>query len=251
MDPDLHSKAFSSRFGMPDLSKRSEAIEIMDDLNCSGPVIPQTLRELEFINKWLGGNAITLNGLNKVLSRCSKSTLKIADLGCGGGDMLMLISQRLKKKNIDGDLLGIDANPNIIAYAENHTKADSSIRYKALNIFSEEFRRENFDLVFATLFFHHFTREELVGLFAHLKQVTSCGIVVNDLHRHPLAYYSIRLLTRLFSKSDMVKNDAPVSVHRGFSRNELKEILSAAGITNYSLSWKWAFRWQLIIYTGR
>lgn len=236
---------------MPDLSKRSDAIEIMDDLNCSGPVVSQTLRELEFINQWLGGNAVTLNGLNKVLSRCSRPKLKIGDLGCGGGDMLMLISQQLKKKNITGDLLGIDANPNIIAYAEQRTKSEASIHYKALNIFSEEFRKENFDLVFATLFFHHFTRKELVELFSHLKHVTSCGIVVNDLHRHPLAYHSIKFLTRMFSKSDMVKNDAPVSVHRGFLRNELTEILSAAGITNYTLSWKWAFRWQLIIYTGQ
>jgi len=234
---------------MPDLSKRSEAIEIMDDLNCSGPVIAQTLQELEFINKWLGGNAITLNGLNKVLATCSKPELKIADLGCGGGDMLLLISQQLKKKNITGQLIGIDANPNIIAYAREHTASDKSITYKALNIFSEEFQRERFDIVFATLFFHHFTRGQLIDLFTHLKNVTSCGIVINDLHRHFLAYHSIKLLTSLFSKSDMVKNDAPVSVHRGFSRAELKEILHEAGITNYTLAWKWAFRWQLVIRT--
>lgn len=236
---------------MPDLSKRSEAIEIMDDLNASGPIIGQTLRELEFINKWLGGNAITLNGLEKILSSCSKPAVTVADLGCGGGDLLMLISRELKKKKITGNLLGIDANPHIIAYAQNHTASDTAISYKALNIFSDEFRQLKFDIVFATLFFHHFTREQLIDLFAHLKRVTACGIVVNDLHRHPLAYHSIRLLTSMFSKSEMVKNDAPVSVHRGFSRKELKEILHAAGISSYSLAWKWAFRWQLVIPTGK
>jgi 2-polyprenyl-3-methyl-5-hydroxy-6-metoxy-1,4-benzoquinol methylase len=234
---------------MPDLSKRSDAIEIMDDLDCSGPVVAQTLRELEFINKWLGGNAITLDGLNKVLAYCTTPKLKVADLGCGGGDMLMLISRELKRKNIVGELIGIDANPNIISYAEKHTRLDSTIRYKSTNIFSEEFRNEKFDIVFATLFFHHFTREQLIGFFSHLKKVTAWGVVVNDLHRHPLAYYSIKLLTRLFSKSDMVKNDAPVSVHRGFTRAELKEILNQAGITHYALRWKWAFRWQLVIRT--
>lgn len=236
---------------MPDLSKRSEAIEIMDDLNASGPIIGQTLRELEFINKWLGGNAITLNGLEKILSSCSKPAVTVADLGCGGGDLLMLISRELKKKKMTGNLVGIDANPNIIAYAQNHTASDPAITYRALNIFSDEFRQLKFDIVFATLFFHHFTREQLIDLFAHLKQVTACGIVVNDLHRHPLAYHSIRLLTSMFSKSEMVKNDAPVSVHRGFSRKELKEILQAAGISRYSLTWKWAFRWQLVIPTEK
>jgi hypothetical protein len=37
------------------LSGRSYEEELMDDLEDSGEVIPQTLRELETINKWLGG----------------------------------------------------------------------------------------------------------------------------------------------------------------------------------------------------
>lgn len=232
---------------MPDFSQRSETIEIMDDLNCSGPVIDQTLRELEFINKWLGGNTITLNGLNKIILNCSQPELKIADLGCGGGDMLMMINDRLKEKNINAVLTGIDANPNIVAYASKKTASHPEIKFKALNVFSTEFNQESFDIVFATLFFHHFTSNQLIELFMHLNRTTRCGIVINDLHRHPLAYYAIKFLTSTFSKSPMVVNDAPLSVHRGFTRAELEEILSAARITSYSLKWKWAFRWQLII----
>lgn len=235
---------------MPDFSKRSEAIEIMDDLNCSGSVVDQTLVELEFINKWLGGNAVTLNGLNKILKNCSAKTLIIADLGCGGGDMLVLIDNHLKKRNIEASLIGIDANPNIVAYAEKNTVDYVNISFKALDIFSNEFKQQSFDIVFATLFFHHFTRDQLVDLFTHLKNNSRCGIVVNDLHRHPLAYYSIKFLTKAFSKSTMVVNDAPLSVHRGFKRAELEDILKTARITSYSLKWKWAFRWQLIIHTG-
>lgn len=234
---------------MPDFSKRSEAIEIMDDLTCSGEVVDQTLRELEFINKWLGGNAVTLNGLNKVLKHCTSGSLKIADLGCGGGDMLMLINNELKLRGVDASLTGIDANPNIVAYAKINTASAPNIIFRATNIFSNEFKLERFDIVFATLFFHHFTQEQLIDLFIQLKKQARYGIVINDLHRHPLAYYSIKLLTHAFSKSSMVKNDAPVSVQRGFKRSELEEILRAAGITSYSLTWKWAFRWQLIILT--
>ncbi len=75
------------------------------------------------------------------------------------------------------------------------------------------------------------------------------GFFINDLHRHPLAYYSIRWLTGLFSRSYLVKNDAPLSVRRGFSRSELKSLLEAAGITNYSIRWRWAFRWLVIVPT--
>jgi len=236
---------------MPDFSQRSETIEIMDDLSCSGSIVDQTLRELEFINTWLGGNSVTLNGLNKILSNCFQHELKIADLGCGGGDMLMLIKARLAKKNRKATFTGIDANPNIVAYAKRNTRAHAEINFNAIDVLSSEFKQERFDIVFATLFFHHFTTNQLIELFKHLNSTTRCGIVINDLHRHPLAYYSIKFLTRTFSKSPMVVNDAPLSVHRGFTRVELKEILSAAQITSYSLKWKWAFRWQLVIQTGK
>jgi hypothetical protein len=69
------------------------------------------------------------------------------------------------------------------------------------------------------------------------------GFFINDLHRHPLAYYSISLLTRLFSKSYLVKNDAPISVLRGFTRDDWKRIFRDAGLDNYSCHWRWAFRW--------
>jgi 2-polyprenyl-3-methyl-5-hydroxy-6-metoxy-1,4-benzoquinol methylase len=211
------------------------------------------LVELEIINKWLGGNAVTLSGLNALLKSTPREklqTLRIADLGCGGGDMLKILSGSFKRKKIDAAFTGIDANPNIIAYAIVNSIDYLDISYQTLDIFSSEFRSEQYDIVFATLFFHHFTEDQLVEIFSSLKEQTKIGIVINDLHRHWLAYYSIKLLTTLFSKSPMVKNDAPLSVHRGFKKNELIKTLEKAGIKNYSLKWMWAFRWQLIIYAG-
>ncbi|MDZ7646993.1 MAG: hypothetical protein U5K54_07310 [Cytophagales bacterium] len=48
------------------LSVRSTGSEIMDDLDCNGSVVEQTLRELDFINKWLGGNAVTIRAVKSV-----------------------------------------------------------------------------------------------------------------------------------------------------------------------------------------
>jgi hypothetical protein len=99
----------------------------------------------------------------------------------------------------------------------------------------------------ATLFFHHFTAEQLSAVLKQLHTQVRVGIIINDLHRHPLAYYSIKWLTQLFSRSAMVKFDAPLSVLRGFSRSEWELILTKAGIRKYTLRWRWAFRWQIII----
>ena len=222
----------------------------MDDLDSSGELIYQTLRELEVINRLLGGNQVTINGLKKLVSRLNKrpEKLKIVDLGCGGGDMLVRIAKWGRKQGIQMELIGIDANPNIVTYAENNTAAYPEISYRAWNIFSDEFNTLEYDIVVSTLFTHHFTDRQLEQLFNQCSNQARLGIVINDIHRHWFAYYSIKWLTALFSKSDMVKNDAAVSVLRSFRKKGLRKLFRSARYRNLSIQWKWAFRWQLIVW---
>jgi len=232
---------------MLDFSNRSVEIEIMDDLNCTGDVLYQTLRELEVINKWLGGNSITLDAIEKLLaSHSNAGEVSIADLGCGGEDMLRLIDAWGKEKNLKMNLIGIDANPNIIEFAKRNQKDYPHIRFQTCNIFSEEFRNQKYDVVIGTLFYHHFSHEQLVHFFKQLKRQVAIGFIINDIHRHWLAYYSIKALTRAFSKSSMVKYDAPLSVLRAFKKQELLKIMDESFAENFSIRWKWAFRWQVI-----
>jgi len=233
---------------MPDYAKRSEQIEIMDDFELSGEIIDITLRELETINLLLGGNHVTLSGVSKLIQgRQATEKLVIADLGCGSGDILKLIRKMLNQKGVAAELIGIDANPNITAFAAEHTSVQDDIRYEALDIFSDEFAKRRFDIVTGTLFFHHFSSGQLINFFRQLKDQVRIGIVINDIHRHWFAYRSINLLTRLFSKSYMVKHDAGVSVMRAFRRNELEKIIHKAGFKRYTIKWMWAFRWQVVI----
>lgn len=234
-----------------DFSSRSEAIELMDDLACNGEVVNQTLRELDFINQWLGGNQITISALKEAWRSIPENqTITIADLGCGSGEMLRLIAALAVKANRKVQLIGFDANPEIVKYAQDYSKDFSNISFESLNVFSEEFQKREFDIVLATLFMHHFHDEELKGLLASLKRQSRYAIIINDIHRHPLAYYSIKLLTQLFSRSAMVKFDAPLSVLRAFKRHEWKQIMDLIVQKDYSLSWKWAFRWKLVIKLG-
>lgn len=224
---------------------RSEQKEMMDDLTCSGPVVRRTLRELEVINSWLGGNKVTLDGVRELVEGIPPRVLTLADLGCGGGDIARLLLSKLERSGHTAIVTGIDANPDIIAIAEEHH--GHTMRFSAMDVFSEEFRRMRFDIVTATLFFHHFTSAQLAGFIRQLLKQVNVGIVINDIHRHWFAYHSIRMLTGLFSRSPMVRHDAPVSVMRAFTRQEIEDILDAAGVTNYAIRWRWAFRWQVVV----
>lgn len=236
---------------MLDFRQRATDEEWMDDLNCQGEVVHQTLRELDTINTWLGGNAITLSGLATLVARIDKGReLVVADIGCGGGDLLIRMAQWARKNNQQLRLIGFDANPNIVAYAKEQTRHYPEIEIREVNIFSGEFRQQHFDVITATLVLHHFRESELMPLLKQFQNQTRVGVVINDLHRHPLAYYSILMLTKLFSRSAMVQFDAPLSVARAFSKADWLALLRETGITGYKLRWRWAFRWQVLIYTG-
>ena len=78
-----------------------------------------------------------------------------------------------------------------------------------------------------------------------MKQNSTIGFFINDLQRNWFAYHSIKIITQIFSSSYLVKNDAPLSVARGFYKNEWIRLLTEAGIKNYAVDWKWAFRYLI------
>lgn len=232
---------------MTDFSKRSGEKEIMDDLECSGPILEQTLKELRTINRWLGGNHVTTRGLNDLISKNPQKSYEIVDIGCGGGDMVRVMHHWAQKHGISANFTGIDANRNIIELAKVRQRDLPEVQWKVQNVFEPEFSTEKTDFVTCTLFTHHFTDQELVTLLLAIRKKARIGLVINDLHRHPLAYYSIRWLTKWFSKSPMVQHDACLSVLRSFSRTDWERILNLAGIHQYHIRWFWAFRWQVSI----
>lgn len=234
---------------MADLRARSEQEELMDDLTLASDELRQNLDELETVNTWLGGYAPVLDALERLRPRFPAGRpVRIADLGSGGGDTLRQLARWARRRQVPVELVGIDANAFMLAYAAEKARAYPEISFQQTDIFSPDFARQHFDILTASLFCHHFSNEQLVRMLAQWHQQAGLAVVVNDLHRHPLAYHSIRWLTRLLGGSRLVRHDAPLSVARAFTRPELEALLAAAGIRYYSLRWRWAFRWQLVIW---
>ena len=229
---------------MPDFSKRSLLPEKMDQPGVAQNEIHQALRELETINRLLGGYHVILDALDRL---DVKTPLTIMDIGCGGGDMLRAIAAWAEKKNRTVNLVGVDWNPVMIDYATAHSKNFPNIKYITMNVFDDRLLNEKADIVMNSLFCHHFDNKELIELVKRMYRLASRTVIINDLHRHWFAYYSIKFITAIFSKTYLVKYDGPLSVARSLTRNEWREILSKAEIKNYSIWWMWAWRWQIII----
>jgi 2-polyprenyl-3-methyl-5-hydroxy-6-metoxy-1,4-benzoquinol methylase len=222
---------------------RSQQKELLDQEEIPEQDLFRNLRELDFINHWLGGYAISFSALKKVIRPGKHYTL--VDIGCGGGDTLKRIKKWRTKQGYDIDLQGVDLKPVCIKYAECNP-GNEGIRFICddyKNIFNHI---EQIDIIHACLFCHHLDEEELLNLIRFALEHRSV-LVINDLERNPLAYYSIKFLTALFSGSYLVKNDAPLSVLRGFKKKEWLSMLERSGALFYSVKNKWAFRHQIII----
>ncbi len=237
---------------MIDLRTRHHTPELMDDLTLASDALRQNLDELETINTWLGGYAPVLHGLRVLQTQQPAGRpLRLADVGCGGGDTLRVIAVWARRHGVDVELVGIDANAFMIDYARQKCAPWPEITFQQADIFGAEFRQQRFDAVTCSLFCHHFTDAALVKMLRQLAQQAHLGVVVNDLHRHPLAYYSIKWLTRLLGGSYLVQHDAPVSVARAFRRTDLVALCAAAGVRVQRLRWRWAFRWELVVSAGK
>ncbi len=230
---------------MPNLTIRALDTELMD-LPTAGEIETRhALREIDTINKLLGGYNVIFDALDQL--QWSNKTLTIVDLGCGGGDMLRAIADWALQRKRHVNLIGIDYNPVMTAYAREESIVFPNIHYRTMNVLDERLLDEKADVIINSLFCHHFDQEQLVTLMRRMHQLASQAVIINDIHRHWFAYYSIKVLTALFSRNALVRYDAALSVARSLTRREWQAVLADAGIEKYTLRWMWAFRWQIII----
>ncbi len=234
-----------SFYQMLDYTRRSTSKELLDTNDIPFRDIVKNMQELDFINKHLGGHSITLSGFKKLLAE--KKEISVCEIGCGGGDNLKAIYNFCKKKNISVTFRGIDINADCIAFAKKNSP-EGKINFTVSDYRDVDFQNNRPGIIFSSLFCHHFTDEELVEMLQWMKSNATIGFFINDLQRHPLAYHFIKAATKFFSKSYLVKNDAPISVLRGFKKNEWENIFEKAGINNYSIDWKWAFRYLIVVH---
>ncbi len=225
------------------LEKRSYQKELLDGDNIPFADIAQTMRELNTINTLLGGHAITLDGFKQLVK--DKKEITVCEIGCGGGDNLVAIVKYCQENNIKIHCIGIDYNAECIDFAKQNVCLKDFTTFICSDYAKVNFESKP-DIIFSSLFCHHFTDEELVLQLKWMKANTRLGFFINDLQRHWLAYNLIHFLTQVFSKSYLVKNDASLSVARGFKKWEWQLLFSKAGIANYHISWKWAFRYLIV-----
>jgi 2-polyprenyl-3-methyl-5-hydroxy-6-metoxy-1,4-benzoquinol methylase len=228
--------------------QRSLAPEMMDDFEMEGTLLKETLNKIAQINRTLGGNRITVQGVAALMKNIpADKEITIVDIGCGNGDMLRELADFGEKQRWKLQLTGVDANNATVMHARELSEQYPAICYYCQDIMQPPFHATRYDIILCTLTLHHFTEEEIRRLIHMFCKQAAVGIVINDLHRSMLAYRLFQLMCFVFRFNKMVKADGSVSILRGFRKKELHHLAKELHIGQYSLQWKWAFRYQWII----
>lgn len=221
----------------------------MDAPNIPVRLLHDNLGELDILNRYFGGHAISLEGIKRLVTDRER-TYHIADLGCGSGDVLKFIARWAQSNSYMVKLTGVDINPNAIAYLKINCSDYPEIEGVVSNYKDYLASVPKVDIVHCSLFCHHLNERELLDLFQTLNNYTS-GFVINDLQRSRLAYWGAWLLPRLLNGTYLSKHDGPLSVKKAFTRDELLKLLHAAGVENAVVNWRWAFRYLVTAKTAR
>ena len=227
---------------MTDFRQRSLMPEHMDDATVMGDDMLAALTEIEYVNRFLGGTRATLHALKHYLPDAGHGALSLLDIGTGAADIPIAIAQWARSRGLDMHISAVDFNPSICALARHNTMAYPEITIQEADVFALPFDPEAFDIVHSAMFLHHFPQAGAADILRIMYACCRQAVIINDLHRHPLAFYSITWLARLLSRSPMFQHDAPVSVLRGFKPPDWEELGRLSGIGHLRIKRRWPYR---------
>lgn len=232
--------------GWPDLRSRSEAPELMDDPSIGGDELVEALRQLRWINRLLGAALPTLEGVARLWREAGcPRRLTLLDVGAGSGDINRLLLRWADWRRVEVDIILVDVHADTCKAAAAFYRNEPRIQVVQGDVFA--LPSSSVDIVTAALFVHHFSYQQAPDILRAMARAARLGVVVNDLHRHHLAWASIWVLTRIFSRNRMIRHDAPQSVCRGFQAADFEQMRALPGLAGLCYRWRPLFRYLVTL----
>lgn len=170
--------------------------------------------------------------------------LRLLDVACGGGDVMVDVASRAHRAGVPLAVHGCDSSP----VALEHARREAERRGVEVDFFARDVLAEGlpggYDLVCSSLFHHHLSREDAVGL---LRAMAEAGhrVLVQDLLRGTLGYVLAWSGLRLLSRSDVARVDGPRSVRAAFTLSEVRTMAAEAGYVGAVVQRGWPERFIL------
>lgn len=228
------------------LRSRSPEAELMDDYTRGGAELREALRHLRRLNRLFAAPGPTLYGIEKLWKAAGKPKhLTVLDAGSGSGDINRHVLRWADEREVSVKITLCDITEEACEEARRLFRDEPRVEIRRADLF--ELPEESADIVTAAQFLHHFSPENLPYAVRTMLRISRFGIAVNDIHRHWLAWSAVWLASRIMSGNRYIRHDGPLSVAKGFSREDWSELGKVLGMPGYHVSWRPLFRYAVVI----
>lgn len=224
--------------------RRVTAAELLDDDLGTPQDITRNLDDLWLINRCLGGVSSTLRMLDRFLARKAACSVRILEVGAGDSRLAGVIRQKLLERGICAEHFVLDRR---LTHLASGRPVAAGLQPVVADVFALPFPEKSFDVVMCNFLFHHFSGEKAHELLRCLAVVAREAVLINDLERHVLLYFFVRLAV-LFTRNRITRNDGPASVRQAYTREELANLARCAGFRNFEAKRVYPFRVALTIW---
>lgn len=220
------------------MRRAAGARELLD-----GPVAPPaleaTLDDLDRLNAWFGGYALTRARVGRVARRVGRGRpLVVADVGGGRGDFAVHLLRWARRRRRPLRVIVLDRDADTLALARAVRAGEPAVRFVRADATALPLREGSVDVVTASLTLHHLEPDAAAASLGEMAAAARHALVVNDLLRSPLSLGLVWLTTRLLRLHPVSRHDGPLSVRRAYSPAELRVLaekarLPALRVTRY------------------
>lgn len=218
----------------------------MDDLTQGGPSLREALAHLRRLNRLFGAAGPTLYGVKRLWRESGQPVrLTILDIGAGSGDVNRRLLRWARKQDVELRIVAADITPEACAEARAYYRDETNVSVEQADLF--QLPEKCADIVTGTQLLHHFDGERLVEATTRMMKAARLGVVVNDIHRHWLAWTAVWLATRVLSRNPYIRNDGPLSVAKGFRLTDWRKLCLSLDGVEMKVSWRPLFRYAVVL----
>ena len=228
------------------LSVRATEDELMDDFSMGGEELSEALKHLRRLNRIFAAPGPTKAGVEKLWQAigCPR-TLSILDVGAGSGDVNQTLLQWSKQRGIQLEITLVDMTKEACQEARHLFRHEPRVKVLQANL--QDLADGSADIVTGSQFIHHFDGQQLVEMVSHMQRASNYGVVINDIHRHPVSYAAVWIVTRVISRNRYIRHDGPLSVAKGFKSRDWQELKHNLHSEAMTYTWKPLFRYSVVI----
>lgn len=206
----------------------------MDDPSLAPAALEHALQGLGRLNRISGAFGRTFGTVARE-ARAAARPIRLLDIACARGDFVLDAAKVAARADLPIEMAGCDFNPQSIAIARSRAQ-ELGVRceFVELDVLNGPLPA-GFDLITASLFFHHLTEPQVIMLLQKMHAAAPI-VVVNDLVRSRFNLLAVSVASRLLTRSPIVHTDAVLSARAAFTKGELLDLSRRAGLRDPTIT---------------